>query len=138
MSLLDKIQALIDEEVKIQINKYARTISQRHDISLQLLLQDLGNFTSSASEEEPKKKGQCLGVTKRKTQCKISGKNEGYCLQHHSQKPIKKVCSTQSLTASTEDQHVGHTLQDSLFLSGCPACERHQPKQKPKKLLIDI
>jgi hypothetical protein len=133
MSRFERIEAFIEEEVKIQLNRYAQIISKRHDISLHLLLQDLGNLSVSVVEDEQKrKKGQCLGITATKKQCKTSGKHEGYCFRHVLQKPVKK-----SLNVATDDgiKHVGHALNECLFLPGCPACDKQSPKLN---LLIDI
>ena len=82
---LQKIHDLIQEEVRIQINKYARVISKRHDISLKLLLHDLEGILADTETDVPKS-GQCLGLTAKGTQCKSSGKNQGYCLRHKDQK----------------------------------------------------
>ena len=41
MSLLEKLQELVEAEVQKQIMKYAQIISKKHDISLKLLLQDI-------------------------------------------------------------------------------------------------
>jgi len=131
MSLLEKIQQLVDAEVQRQIMKYAQVISKKHDISLKLLLQDI---PSTVDTEEGSKTGQCMGVTAKKTQCKSSGKNGGYCMRHIDQK--KSTNNRVLETESMKSPHVGHTMKECLFLAGCPACERSRGSHQ--NLLIDI
>jgi hypothetical protein len=132
MSLLEKIQELINSEVQRQVMKYAQVISRKHDISLKLLLQDIPNVTDVEGET---KTGQCMGVTSKKTQCKSSGKNGGgYCMRHIDQK--KKVPVKTVDTDPQKSPHVGHTMKECLFLPGCPACERSRGSSQ--NLLIDI
>jgi hypothetical protein len=131
MSLIEKIQELIESEVQRRLMKYAQVISKKHDISLKLLLQDLGTDNVGAEET---KTGQCLGITARKTQCKTSGKNGGYCARHISQKkePPKKVPES----PVDKNKHIGHTMKECMFLAGCPACEKSRGSSQ--NLLIDI
>lgn len=132
MSLLEKIQELINSEVQRQVMKYAQVISRKHDISLKLLLQDIPNVTDVDGEM---KTGQCMGVTSKKTQCKSSGKNGGgYCMRHIDQK--KKVATRVVDEEPQKSPHVGHTMKECLFLPGCPACERSRGSSQ--NLLIDI
>jgi hypothetical protein len=132
MSLLDKIQELVDAEVQRQIMKYAQVISKKHDISLKLLLQDI---PSTVDVDNETKTGQCMGITAKKTQCKSSGKNGGYCMRHIDQK--KKVVKVVEIdSAPMKSPHIGHTMKDCLFLPGCPACERSRGSSQ--NLLIDI
>lgn len=132
MSLLEKIQELVDSEVKRQIMKYAQVISKKHDISLKLLLQDI---PSTADTEDGTKTGQCMGITAKKTQCKSSGKNGGYCMRHIDQKK-KTVRVVDTGTETLKSPHIGHTMKECLFLPGCPACERSRGSSQ--NLLIDI
>lgn len=132
MSLLEKIQELVDSEVQRQIMKYAQVISKKHDISLKLLLQDI---PSTVDVESGSKTGQCMGITSKKTQCKSSGKNGGgYCMRHVDQK--KKVVRVVDPDSQEKSPHVGHTMKECLFLSGCPACEKSRGSRQ--NLLIDI
>jgi hypothetical protein len=137
MSLLEKLQELIEVEVQKQISRYAQIISKKHDISLKLLLQDIPKYGTEEQEVEievePGKKGQCLGVTASKKRCKFSGKHGGYCLRHQDQKKVvKKVESNCDFTT----KHVGHTITECLFLAGCPACEK--TKGSRQNLLIEF
>jgi hypothetical protein len=137
MSLLEKLQELIEVEVQKQISRYAQIISKKHDISLKLLLQDIPKYGTEEQEVEidiePGKKGQCLGVTATKKRCKFSGKHGGYCSRHQDQKKVvKKVESNCDFTT----KHVGHTITDCLFLAGCPACEK--TKGSRQNLLIEF
>jgi len=131
MSLLEKLQALVDAEVQRQIMKYAQVISKKHDISLKLLLQDIPNTVDT---ENSSNTGQCMGVTAKKTQCKSSGKNGGYCMRHIDQK--KKIVRVNTDTDLPKSPHIGHTMKECLFLPGCPACERSRGSSQ--NLLIDI
>jgi hypothetical protein len=131
MSLLDKLQELVDSEVKRQIMKYAQVIAKKHDISLKLLLQDIPNTVDIDDES---KTGQCMGVTAKKTQCKSSGKNGGYCMRHIDQK--KKIVRVNTDVDLPKSPHIGHTMKECLFLPGCPACERSRGSSQ--NLLIDI
>jgi hypothetical protein len=123
-TLLDKIQILIEEEVRIQVNRYAQIISKRHDISLKLLLRDIELLQTS-----PEVSKRCLGITGKKTQCLAAGKYDGYCSRHVIQRKVPVPVVASGVI------HVGHTIQESLFLAGCPACERSRDQ---KKLMIEI
>jgi hypothetical protein len=130
MSLLEKLQALVDAEVQRQIMKYAQVISKKHDISLKLLLQDIPNTVDTGNSSNT---GQCMGITSKKTQCKSSGKNGGYCMRHVDQ---KKKAPIRVDSEPMKSPHIGHTMKDCLFLAGCPACERSRGSSQ--NLLIDI
>ena len=126
-TIADRIQALIEEEVRIQINKYARVISKRHDISLKLLLSDLEGILSDSEQiEVPRKSGQCFGITGKGEQCKSMGKNQGYCVRHLTQKKqIIKVPSTVDIGTPV------------LSLNDCVLLEKERQKKLPS-LLISI
>jgi len=131
--MLDKFQEIVDDEVKKQLMKYAHIISNKHDISLKLLLQDI-SLMSEIQVGTTNKSGQCLGITAKKTQCKTSGKNDGYCMRHITQKK-EKPRNTNSVTTD-KNPHVGHTMKECMFLAGCPACEKVRGTQQ--NLLIDF
>jgi hypothetical protein len=135
--LLSKLKDLVNEQVQIHLSHFAQIVSKRHDISLKLLLQDIQSFQSGTSEtidlDAPKKTGQCLGLTKTGTRCKFLGKQGGYCTKHVDQK--KKV--PVPVSSREEIVHVGHTLQEKMFLKGCPACEKMK-KNSTQNLLIDF
>ena len=129
MSLLEKLQELVEVEVQKQLNKYAQIISKKHDISLKLLLQDI---PTKLDTEVPLATGQCLGVTAAKKQCKHSGKHGGYCMRHQDQKKvIHRIVS-----ANEVNPHVGHTMKECMYMIGCPACEKSRGSRQ--NLLIDI
>ena len=135
-SLLTNLQKLVEEEVKKQLMKYANVISKKHDISLKLLLQDISIITDlqkNESEESKNEPGQCLGVTAKKTQCKSSGKHDGYCMRHKDQKKTRVL--TNAVTID-KNPHIGHTMKECMFLAGCPACEKSRGSQQ--NLLIDF
>lgn len=132
MSLIEKIQELIDSEVKTQLMKYAQVISKKHDISLKLLLQDIHSH-GELCLDAPAKKCQCLGITAKKTQCTFLARHHGYCTKHMSQ---RKIVHKEVDEVVEKNPHVGHTMKDCMFLAGCPACEK---ARKPfQNLLIDI
>jgi hypothetical protein len=132
MSLLERIQALIESEVQKQLMKYAQVISKKHDISLKLLLQDIQSYGDAKISETVQKNNQCIGVTAKNTQCTFGGTHHGYCGKHLSQrKVVPRVETPVEL-----NPHVGHTMKECMFLAGCPACEK---SRKPhQNLLIDI
>ena len=130
MSLLEKLQELVEAEVQKQLNKYAQIISKKHDISLKLLLQDIPS--KIVTEDEPLTVGQCHGITTAKKQCKFNGKHGGYCMRHQDQKKvIRRIVSTDEV-----NPHIGHTMKECMFLVGCPACEKSRGSRQ--NLLIDI
>jgi len=133
-TLLEKLQAIVDDEVKKQLMKYAHVISKRHDISLKLLLQDIG-VDAEQQEEVSKKAGQCLGITAKMTQCKTNGKHGGYCMRHQDQKKEKKKPIMTNAVVD-KNPHIGHTMKECLFLAGCPACEKSRGSSQ--NLLIDL
>jgi hypothetical protein len=114
--LLEKIQGLIEEEVRIQINRYAQIISKRHDISLKLLLRDIELLTSTKEVST-----RCLGITGKRTQCLAMGKYDGYCSRHVIQRKVPVVVVPPVTNTSVP------TLQESFAI------------EKPKpKLMIEI
>ena len=110
--LLEKIQGLIEEEVRIQINRYAQIISKRHDISLKLLLRDI-ELLSSTKEVSTR----CLGITGKRTQCLSIGKYDGYCSRHVIQRKVPVI-----VVPTVMDTVVVPTLQESF------AVEKPKPK----------
>ena len=134
-TLLEKLQVIVDDEVKKQLMKYAHVISKRHDISLKLLLQDISlTGDQPENEEVSKKAGQCLGITAKMTQCKTNGKHGGYCMRHQDQKKEKKKTVMTNVVVD-KNPHIGHTMKECLFLAGCPACEKSRGSSQ--NLLID-
>jgi len=123
-TLIDKIQNLIEEEVRVQVNRYAQIISKRHDISLKLLLRDIGLLQSSTEVST-----RCLGITGKKTQCLAAGKYDGYCSRHVIQRKVPLLVAPTPVGVV----HIGHTLQESLYLAGCPACDKS--REKPKLMI---
>ncbi len=70
--LVERLEKLIEEEVRHQINNYAQIISSRHDISLKLLLRDIDLLYA-----DPGSSNRCRGITAKKTQCMAIGKHGG-------------------------------------------------------------
>ena len=114
-TITEQICKLINDEVKIQVNKiltsYAERISIRHTIPLRILLEDIGIDV---------KIDQCLGVSKSGKRCKFHASTNGYCKKHQEQKK-PETC------ISLENKHTHPPT--ILFQSGCPVCEK-RPKEK--------
>ena len=137
--LIEKLKDLVNEQVQAQLSQFAQVVSKRHDISLKLLLQDIQSFQNGTLETidlEPKKSGQCVGLTKAGKQCKFVGKYGGYCTKHTDQKK-KPVVKEKEVGVEPEVLHVGHNLKEKMFLKGCPACEKMK-KNSSQNLLIDF
>ena len=128
----------IKTEIQRKLSEFALAVSKRHDISLKLLLQDVQSFQDGDLEtfdlDAPPTKGKCMGFTKSKQQCKMAGKNGGFCKKHVDQKPVKKDREREK---ETEVLHIGHSLKEKMFLKGCPACEKMKNNSK-QNLLIDF
>ena len=134
-STIDMIHALINAEVERRMMKYVQIISKKHDISLKLLLQDIPLTSGSTNVVcEKSSSSQCLGVTAKGIQCTFTGKNSGYCTRHVSQRKEKVVVVPELV--GEKNIHVGHTIQECMFLKGCPACEK--TRSSKQNLLIDI
>jgi hypothetical protein len=135
--LVERLQKLIEDEVRHQVNNYAQIIANRHDISLKLLLRDVDLLFT-----DPGCSNRCRGITTKKTQCLATGKHGGYCSRHQLQKkpPLitgKVVTEAKTTGVQPEENipphHVGHSLQETLYLPGCPACE--QLHKRPKLMI---
>jgi len=151
MSLMEQIQALINQEVQKQVNDmltaYAENISKSYKIPLALLLRDIPVSGEKNSSGQGQGHGpcagpnMCLGLKKGNIRCKMSGKYEGYCRHHYSQKqklqPVKILNTVQH----------NHGIPP-FFQENCPACcsvpkkppdttITTLPKPPPKKSLID-
>jgi hypothetical protein len=128
MSLLSKIEALIEEEVQRRLNMHLEKISQRYDISLKVLLDDVD------SPEVPveRKDDKCKGILANKKRCGHKAKNEGYCGKHQGQIPKRKTIVT---TSPVNKVTHNHTIPP-LYRPDCPACMA--AKTKPTNLLIEI
>jgi hypothetical protein len=71
-ALNERIERMMEEEIRARVNKYAHIISKRHDISLKLLLRDVDLVFSENCPSN-----QCKGITKKKSQCLLKAKHEG-------------------------------------------------------------
>ena len=141
MSLMEQIQALINQEVQKQVNDmltaYAENISKSYKIPLALLLRDIpvsGEKNSSSPSAGP---NMCLGLKKGNARCKMSGKYEGYCRHHYGQK--QKSQPVKILNTVKHNHGIPPFFQDN-----CPACcpggipkKPPEPIVAPKKSLID-
>jgi len=122
LSVSQKIEALINDEVARKLAGYLTHISRTYDISLNVLVQDLERSTAEASTTN-----KCLGKTAKGTQCTKPGKYNGYCKLHQVTPTVSRpVIST-----------VGHNHGiPPLYRADCPAC--NASNKVTEKLLIDF
>lgn len=131
-----QIANVVEQEIQKQVNKkiakFVEYIAKRHDVSLKLLLEDLGNIDNLEIPGPPLRDNQCIGVRTNGSRCKAKcwkGGN-GYCKWHMDQKkPVLQLRSPSTTRLAIEHTH---TLPP-LYMAGCPACERSS-----SKLLIDM
>ena len=119
LSIAQKIESLINEEVARKLAGYLTHISRTYDISLNVLVQDLERSAASTSN-------RCLGKTNKGTQCTRQSKYNGYCKLHEVIPTVSRpVIST-----------VGHNHGiPPLYRADCPACNTNKVTEK---LLIDF
>ena len=133
-SLSDKIEDLIEQEVKKQVQEalsnYADMISKSYKIPLSLLLRDIPNVVPSTTSNTEVAPTTCLGLRAGNKRCKMNGKYEGYCRHHFVQKQ-----KTQPITIQQGEVKHNHGFPP-MYQEGCPACI-HKPAE-PKKSLIDF
>ena len=129
-----QIAKLIEEEVERRLEerltKVLEHISKTYDVSMKQLLKD----TSTLKVDDK----TCMGLTSKKTRCKLKQHQHGYCKHHQDQRPrqIRQTQSTEALAAMTlTDMKSQHTHPSTvLWQDGCPGC-----KKKPvKPLMIDL
>jgi hypothetical protein len=115
---MEEINRLIEEEIERRtterITCLLESISESFDISMKSLLKcTIKNIDEKVT--------RCLGITKSKTRCKNTPKDNGYCKVHNDQykPPVKST--------SIVVKH-NHTLPP-LYKEGCPACERKQVRE---------
>ena len=130
-SLTDKIEELIEQEVKKQVQEalsnYADMISKSYKIPLSLLLRDIPNVVPREADVTST---TCLGLRAGNKRCKMNGKYEGYCRHHFVQKQ-----KTQPIMITQGEVRHTHGFPP-MYQEGCPACA---PRPiEPKKPLIDF
>ena len=132
MSLAERIEELIEQEVKARVHEalsnYADMISKSYKIPLSLLLRDIPNIKIADPITENHQ--TCLGLRSGNKRCKMAGKYEGYCRHHFSQKQ-----KTQPITIVQGEVRHTHGFPP-MYQEGCPACTNRT--LEPKKLLIDF
>jgi len=136
MSLSERIEDLIEQEVKKQVQEalsnYADMISKSYKIPLSLLLRDIPNALVTDTPRGDISSTACLGLRAGNKRCKMNGKYEGYCRHHFTQKQkIQPVKITQG-----EVQH-NHGFPP-MYKEGCPACDNKPVSVEPRKPLIDF
>ena len=119
LSIAQKIESLINDEVARKLAGYLTYISRTYDISLNVLVQDLERSTAPTSN-------RCLSKTNKGTQCTRQSKYNGYCKLHEVIPTVSRpVIST-----------VGHNHGiPPLYRADCPACNTNKVTEK---LLIDF
>ncbi len=124
-----QIAKLIEEEVQRRVEerltKVLEHISKTYDVSMKQLLKD----TSTLKVVD----NTCLGLTSKKTRCKLRQHQHGYCKHHQDQRPrqIQQSVSVSDMSM-VKSQH-NHPAS-ILWKDGCPGC-----KKKPAQpLMIDI
>lgn len=126
-----QIAKLIEEEVERRLEdrltKVLEHISKTYDVSMKQLLRD----TSTLKVDDK----TCLGLTSKKTRCKLKQHQNGYCKHHQDQRP-RQIQSFESVAAITlTEMKSQHTHPSTiLWKEGCPACK----KKASKPLMIDI
>lgn len=116
-SLQSAIEEEINREVNERITKVLEMISKTYNIKYARLLKDYANMETSTETAST----TCCGLTKAGKRCQRSGKFDGFCKAHLSQKPDVRV--TRSSAMSPPKVTHTHTLPP-LFMKGCPACEK--------------
>ena len=124
-----QIAKMIEEEVERRLEerltKVLEHISKTYDVSMKQLLKD----TSTLKVDDK----TCMGLTSKKTRCKLKQHQHGYCKHHQDQRPrqIQQSTSVSDMSAVKSQHNHPGTI---LWKDGCPGC-----KKKPvKPLLIDI
>lgn len=122
MVLSAAIEQAIEDEIEARVNERVtqvlELISKNYKIKYARLLSDVALMDSSSS--------CCCGVTKAGKRCQRTGKYDGYCKNHMSQKPQVRVVKSSKSTSPPKVTHT-HTLPP-LFMKGCPACEGAKSK----------
>jgi len=110
MSLQDKINELIEEEINLRLvdlmNEYVNLISKKHGIAIDLLLKDIPKTVSGKI---------CKGVRNDGRRCTRKGIHDGYCGMH--------VAQNISIKCLPVNRTGGHTHgPDKMFVEGCQEC----------------
>jgi hypothetical protein len=117
-ALEDEIESRVNERV----TKILELISRNYKIKYSRLLSDVALMPTETPSS------CCCGVTKSGKRCQRSGKYDGYCKNHMTQKPdIRMVTRSASSKSSPPKVVHTHTLPP-LFMKGCPACETAKVK----------
>jgi hypothetical protein len=116
-ALADEIESRVNERV----TKVLELISKTYKIKYSRLLNDI----SLMEDDQPSTSKCCCGLTKAGKRCQRTGKYDGYCKNHMTQKPDVRVV-TRSSKSPPKVSHT-HSLPP-LFMKGCPACEATKVK----------
>lgn len=143
---LSHISEIINSEIQKALNekltKYAEYVSQRYDISLRLLMQDLENI-ENLTLQSPRNSmdlndGKCKGIKSNGKRCTFASKSYGYCTRHLDQRKIERpTVAPPTTTVANEIVH-NHSFTECLFKIGCPACEKSKRPSSKENLLIDF
>ena len=142
---LSQISEIIEIEIQKALNekltKYAEYVSQRYDISLRLLMQDLENLDNLVLQSPRNaidlNDGKCKGIKTNGKRCTFASKSYGYCTRHLGQRKIERPTIPQPSMVTTTITH-NHSFSECLFKVGCPACEKSKRPSSKENLLIDL
>ena len=142
---LSQISEIIESEIQKALHenltKYAEYVSQRYDISLRLLMQDLENLENLVIQSPVNSvnlnDGKCKGIKSNGKRCTFSAKSHGYCTRHIDQRKIERPTVPPLTTTIATITH-NHSFTDALFMVGCPACEKSKRPSSSNNLLIDL
>jgi hypothetical protein len=126
-----QIAKLIEEEVQRRVEervtKVLEHISKTYDVSMKQLLKD----TSTLKVVD----NTCLGLTSKKTRCKLKQHQHGYCKHHQDQRPIQRqLHQSQSVSDMSNIKSQHNHPNTVLWKDGCPGCK----KKSAQPLMIDI
>jgi len=140
--VMEEIQTLIEKEIERRVQEKLTTfielVSKTYDISMKVLLRDLGKKASN----NPEFVGcgdMCMGVTAKGKRCTFGATHQGYCKKHlYQKKPERpRPIRAQSEEPSEPVLKHNHTIPP-LFCPTCPACKQDRENKPMQKLLIDM
>jgi len=149
--VMEEIQALIEKEIERRVQEKLTTfielVSRTYDISMKVLLRDLGKKGSNSTDSVGCG-DMCMGVTAKGKRCTFGATHQGYCKKHLYQKkperprPPMRVQSADPVGGLVPSEpgsgpKHNHTIPP-LFCATCPACKHDRENKPTQKLLIDM
>lgn len=137
---MEEIQALIEKEIERRVQEKLTTfielVSRTYDISMKVLLRDLGKKGSNNTETVGC--GDiCMGVTAKGKRCTFGATHQGYCKKHLYQKKPERPRPPMRVQSAEPGPKHNHTIPP-LFCATCPACKQDRENKPTQKLLIDM